>query len=67
MQGKTKAEEVLLADNPMQSPYSDRGNVLQPIVSLTKGCPTLSQIQVPFEYVPPTATKSGSCSSTKYS
>jgi hypothetical protein len=63
MQGKTVADVAFL-DMPMQSPSSEVGNALQPTSALLKTLP-LSQIQVPFEYVPPTATTSGSFSATK--
>jgi len=63
MQGKTEADVAFL-DMPMQSPYSGGGNVLQPTSTLSKRLP-FSQIQLPFEILPPRAMTSGSCSSTK--
>jgi hypothetical protein len=63
MQGKTEADVAFL-DMPMQSPYSGGGNVLQPTSTLLNKLP-FSQIQLPFEIVPPRAMTSGSCSSTK--
>jgi hypothetical protein len=63
MQGKTEADNAFL-DIPMQSPFSGGGNLLQPTSTLLKRI-AFSQIQLPFEILPPRAMTSGSCRSTK--
>jgi len=63
MQGKTKADDEFF-DMPMQSPLFKGGSLLQPKLVILKMA-SLSQIHVPFEYLPPSATTSGSFNSTE--
>jgi hypothetical protein len=49
----------------MQSPFSAVGSEVHPKQVLLTGLLSLSQIQVPFKYLPLRAKTSGSFSSTK--